>query len=383
MRSTTLDTILFSWPCDSPSRSGVRLAPLAAFLGILLAASGAHASSFGIVDGPYISRIMVSGDGSTLVWNDGSVALRQVGNGTPTSIGELPGNQGNTLARAINYDGTVVVGSSHSGWPNHEAFRWTESGGIVGLGDFGADNFSIANDVSADGSSVVGFAACGQNCFQGFYWTETAGTLEAIPSSREGWAIAEDLDIVFGATPNNAQAVRWEAGTVDSFLVSPTVQRIWAAGNGGTVAVGVGSIGGVSQAVRWRCDGAGCSSGLGTLEGLGGVGAFDVTPDGDLVVGAGSGIGAAMIWDGSGNAYNLNDYLVDVHGLDLQGCRLDQAWGISDSGRVIVGTGNCPGTGDDDAWVVHLDASPFSVPEPSTTLVLATTLLGLALQRRR
>lgn len=60
------------------------------------------------------------------------------------------------MANAISGDGSVVVGRSTSRL-GPEAFLWTRSGGLRGLGDLpGGAFFSSANDVSANGSVVVG-----------------------------------------------------------------------------------------------------------------------------------------------------------------------------------------------------------------------------------
>ena len=61
-------------------------------------------------------------------------------------------------ARDVSADGSVGVGWAES-VSGVEAFRWTATGGIVGLGALPGDNFaSRAYDVSPDGSVVVGYS---------------------------------------------------------------------------------------------------------------------------------------------------------------------------------------------------------------------------------
>ena len=70
--------------------------------------------------------------------------------------GDLESGSFYSRAHGISADGLVVVGQSTSS-SGTEAFRWTASGGMVGLGDLAGGTFnSSANKASADGSVVVG-----------------------------------------------------------------------------------------------------------------------------------------------------------------------------------------------------------------------------------
>jgi len=74
-------------------------------------------------------------------------------------LGDLPGGNFDSYANDISADGTTVVGWSSSAVGTlHEAFRWTATGGMVGLGGLGNAVVSYANGVSADGTTVVGVA---------------------------------------------------------------------------------------------------------------------------------------------------------------------------------------------------------------------------------
>jgi hypothetical protein len=71
---------------------------------------------------------------------------------------------------AVSTDRAVVVGQF--GLYEPEAFRWTASDGLVGLGFLAAlenGNESSANGVSADGKVIVG-SSSSTNTYEGFRW---------------------------------------------------------------------------------------------------------------------------------------------------------------------------------------------------------------------
>ena len=68
----------------------------------------------------------------------------------------------------VSDDGSDVVGNTYGPDPNApfgpsstQAFRWTETSGIVGLGYLPGRTSSIAFDASGDGSAVVGYSIFG------------------------------------------------------------------------------------------------------------------------------------------------------------------------------------------------------------------------------
>jgi len=106
----------------------------------------------------------ISGDGSTVVGEvQGTVvgedlqitdvAVRWTDTGEIIVLGAKPPSD----ARAVNEDGSVIVGSQGDGGINaFEAYRWTEESGVVGLGHLEGGFRSEALAVSEDGTRVVG-----------------------------------------------------------------------------------------------------------------------------------------------------------------------------------------------------------------------------------
>ncbi|HOY69805.1 MAG TPA: autotransporter domain-containing protein [Methylotenera sp.] len=101
-----------------------------------------------------------------------SLPLYAAGSFTPQD--DLPGGGFYSEAFAVNADGSVVVGTSDSA-NGYEAFRWTQTGGMVGLGDLpGGGFYSEAFAVSADGSVVVGVGESA-NGYEAFRWAQAGG----------------------------------------------------------------------------------------------------------------------------------------------------------------------------------------------------------------
>jgi uncharacterized membrane protein len=133
----------------------------------------------------------VSADGSVVAGSFGNTAALWTEATGRVSLGALPGTNLESFANEISADGSVIVGGSggsHTGTANDVvAFRWTQSGGMVGLGDLpGGSVRSIAYDVSADGSVVVGTSDSGVS--DSFVWTATSGMLNLRDALAAGGA---------------------------------------------------------------------------------------------------------------------------------------------------------------------------------------------------
>jgi probable HAF family extracellular repeat protein len=333
---------------------------------------------------------------------------------------DLSGGDFSSLAFDVSNDGSVVVGYGTTA-SGQQAFRWTQSTGMVALGSF---TNSSASKISPDGSTIVG---SGDN--KAFRWTQ-AGGIQIIPSlsgatSSDASGVSADGAIVAGTSGN--QAYRWTASTGAvglGYLSGKTMSRVLSESDDGSVVVGGSSLANYAseQAFRWTQSGG--LQGLGFLPGdSNNSWSDDISPDGSVIVGTSGAVHAfrwtqstgmvglgdlpgmnvthpldvsnygstivgasynnstylcyAFIWDSVHGIRNLKSVLQSDYGLTLSGWTLNAAYGISADGNVIVGQGTNP-SGQTEAFRVTL------VPEPSTVaqLGLAALLLGLAAIRR-
>ena len=148
---------------------------------------------------------------------DGPEAFRWTEEGGFQRLGDLPGGNFASRAMDVSADGSIVVGESYSelsqpvGWT--EAFVWTESAGMVGLGDLPGGVFrSSALAISEDGSTVVG-ASSSDLGFPGgveaFVWTEATGMVGL------GFLGNDDSASVASATSGDGQIVGGSASRFD------------------------------------------------------------------------------------------------------------------------------------------------------------------------
>lgn len=172
-------------------------------------------------------------------------------------LGDLPTGDVESTATSVCADGTTVVGASSVLLPGNEnpttqAFRWTQSGGIVGLGVLaGFTGDSRATGVSADGSVIIGVAnssVATDAITRAFVWTpgRTLEELELLPGTTESRAagISGDGTVVVGTC--DSLSVRWVNGAVERLdTLNGTIRAISA---DGTTVVGIAN----SEAFRWR-----------------------------------------------------------------------------------------------------------------------------------
>ena len=127
----------------------------------------------------------VSADGSFVVGNAGQAghvagdteAYRWTQAGGMMFLGDLPGGPIRSWGRGVSDDGMVVVGEGRYGDDSmqYEATRWTPETGTVGLGFLTGGTFSNSEGVSADGSIVAGTSNSTERSRQAFRWTESGG----------------------------------------------------------------------------------------------------------------------------------------------------------------------------------------------------------------
>lgn len=337
-------------------------------------------------------------------------------------LGYLPGGHDVSMASGVSGDGWAAVGSSGSSPPGYasgiEPFRWTRSGGMVGLRSLapGGNIDGSANGISADGSVVVGWSRVFPGVDQAYRWTSDNGmiSLGVLPGGLPGsnaFGASSDGSVIVGqatAADGASEPMRWtedrgmmslgrlfpngggraSAVSADGSVVvgsSGLFAFRWTESDGmvslgdlprgaaesdgldvsadGSVVVGWGTTLSGRKAARWAS-----SSGWSALPDLAGNLGYNsmahaVSADGSVIVGESYAHSyVATIWDSQG-VRSIQDVLQDDLDLDLSGWTLWRATGISDDGSTIVGTGRNP-TGVSEAWIAV-------IPEPATAFMLA------------
>lgn len=365
----------------------IRTKPFRAlFVGALCAVRTVHGGpvfrGLGDLPGGYFESEAydVSSDGSVVVGLGSSAAgfqpVRWTPDGGLEALVEQPSGGWRIRASGVSANGTVIVGQNMIG-----AFRWTQAGGTARL----SDQYDVATAVSADGSVVVG-GVFPSFSWQAFRWTQSDGMVElgTLPGgvSSNAEAVSGDGSTVVGGAANASnypEAFRWtqSEGMVGlGHLLGGDDQYSWAfsTSGDGSVVVGHSRSDAGLEAFRWTEE-------LGLL-GLGDLPggefestAYAVSADGSVVVGAGypDSVWGAFIWNESIGMRNIQDVLVNDFGADLDGWTLAVAHGISDDGMVVVGYGFNP-DGNREAWIA-------TIPDPATVTLVG--LGSLLLLRRR
>lgn len=217
----------------------------------------------------------------------------------------LPGGTNTLTVVSMSADGSTVVGNS-SGANGFEAFRWTSSGGTVGLGDFAGGGFSsFANGASFDGSKIAGRGT--PDITRGFLWTSPTGLQRlnnisgGTATSDQGFAISTDGNTIVGQSNSLAfgiRATRWQGSglgvVLDDLAGGSAFGEALAVNSDGSVIVGWGTSAAGSEATRWV---NGVLTNLGDLTG-GTLTARStaVSEDGAVVYGRGSNANGTTSW---------------------------------------------------------------------------------------
>lgn len=339
-------------------------------------------------------------------------------------LGHLPARFPFSVALGVSPDGSVVVGQVKSGLAEDQAFRWTASEGMVGLGHLSARRDSLADSASEGGQVVVGWGRSDTgtrlNVRQAFRWTAAEGMVglgfldDGRPSSQ-AMAVSRNGDVIVGSS--NSQAFRWTAETgmvslgalapgfnssardvtSDGSLVVGTANSpdgtqpfLWTQETGmvslgisperGTLGLAVSDDGSTvvgwilhnnlrRLAYRWT-DATGLEL-LGDLTPHKDSQANDVSADGAIIVGFANTFegSRAIIWDEANGMRALQDVLLTEFGLDLGDWELSSATAITPDGRTIVGIGRNP-EGRSEAWIVNLAPNePPDCTQASPSLV--------------
>jgi len=137
--------------------------------------------------------------------------------GSFTGLGFLNPSFPSSTNPYVDADGTVVAGTSNYADGLNEAFIWTSSGGIVGLGFANRTHESAAGGISANGQVVDGTAQGteqGDITFVAFRWTAKAG-LEAFNDQKAAtgaFGLNRNGSIMAGN--EGEEALRWTKGDV-------------------------------------------------------------------------------------------------------------------------------------------------------------------------
>jgi probable HAF family extracellular repeat protein len=306
--------------------------------------------------------------------------------GFSAGLGDLSGGAYLSGGHSTSYDGSVVVGYTHSGRANGstEAFRWTESTGMLGLGDLTGGFFSSqAWDVSANGHVIVGQGSSASGV-EAFRWTEDKGMmglgdLPGLIFNSDAQATSADGSVVVGQSVSalGNEAFRWtEAkgmvglGDLTGGGFNSQARDVSA---DGSVVVGTGVSEEGGEAFRWTEETG--MIGLGDL--AGGQfrsSAYGVSADGSILVGDGWSTpqgtpGEAFIWDEVHGMRSIKMVLQGA-GIDLTGWELESAQDVSANGLIVVGYGRNP-DGEVVPWVANL------VPIPPAVWLFVSGLLGL------
>jgi probable HAF family extracellular repeat protein len=316
-----------------------------------------------------------------------------------TGLGQMPNamHGAGTFANSVSADGSSVVGYGWDAQGRARAWRWTESTGIVDLGDLGGGT-SEAYDVNADGTVVVGYSYSATNEHLGFRWTPGAG-MQALPmyevidvsgdgdfmvginiwrtaSGQAGffdpagfgfWAagVSTNGQVVVGYKYVNtrAHAFRWTqaGGLLDLGVTTGTESDARGVSGNGLVIVGEAqdnSIQGFYRAFRWTAQG-----GMQDLGILGGPmsAANDASFDGSVIVGtalasSSSSSNRAFRWTSGDGMQDLKQLLLNAGVSEVQNWLLFTANAVSSDGRVITGYGY---------------PAPLTAPEPFISILPA------------
>ncbi|CAG1009331.1 hypothetical protein PHYC_03689 [Phycisphaerales bacterium] len=234
------------------------------------------------------------------------------------------------------------MGRSLTAVGTSEAFRWTATTGIVGLGYANpGDYYSESMAVSRDGTTVVGMSFGPSGALSAFKWTEAAGMQILPPAPGTGGFSTEASGVNF-----NGRII------------------IGRSGQSGTAAV-------------WR---DGQVADLGSAPGFSMSGALAVNDDGSVVAGfllGGGGGQLAGVWTPERGMETLVNYLA-FHGVVVpSGINLLTCTAVSADGRTFAGwTGPPPGGQVRQGFVA-------TIPAPGSILLFCTAFCAGCRGRRR
>ena len=376
---------------------------------------------------PGSSPLGFSADGSTIVGNgqDSSLyneAFRWTTTGGMQTLGFLNSALASpqSYGEAVNANGSVVVGYSSVLLVSQynyqfEAFRWTQAGGMVGLGYLNSSlvqPYSTALGVNADGSVVVGASyyatLSGLNVNEAFRWTQAGGmaplgfisSAYAYPTSTAA-GVSGDGTIVVGSSSADAaghtEAFRWTQaggmvglGYLNANAVSPASSATAISSDGSTIVGRSLDSNTKTQAMMWTSSGG--MVGLGFLSTNSSYTIMSVAnavdANGSVIVGwsylpvSGSNVQTGFRWTSATGMQSIASLLTTA-GVSTTGWTLRAAVGVSGNGQFIVGSGTDP-AGKTEAYLVrYVDSSVLPFGGLTTVSSLQDSVDQIERQRQR
>lgn len=271
-----------------------------------------------------------------------SIAGGLVNLGTPASIST-------TAANSMDHAGLAVAGNG-----GNKLFRWTVGGGMQNLGLLTGGTLGLATGISGDGTIVVGWSNHPDGNSYGVRWVHPGGGgLVALPTLAGGfqgnvaYGISSDGSTIVGGSSwsgTGYRAVRWLPGPVIQnlgILPGGTDSRAFAISKNNGVIVGDCQIPSGDRMFRW----VGAMQNLGTPLGTTDSYAYGTNYDGKVVTGrakVGLNDYRAAYWSTNVGMTLLSTYFTSLGG-NLTGWVLNGAWGVSNDGSAIAGTGTFNG----------------------------------------
>ena len=288
-------------------------------------------------------------------------------------LGTLPGDL-LSYPTALNHDGSVVAGISQSASYVYRAFRSVNGAALEAIPNPpDASSSTLCRPKAVDSSGAVLLDCDGES----YLYTSGAGTMPiSLPSGGYVSDFSFDGKVLVGNV--SSQAFR-RVGSTDSLFDDEG--SFFATNDDGSVAVGgavlwsaktgfinLSKPSGVTNYVATDVSGDGkvvVGTGDPALNGvpfkwsgpaltpsaLSAYGqAFATNSDGSVTVGdSGPDSQEAMIWDATG-AHKLLDVITATGTPDISGWNFSSAVGVSDDGKVVVGSGSLTQV----VWIAHL-----------------------------
>jgi uncharacterized membrane protein len=276
-----------------------------------------------------------------------------------------------TLGYGISGDGLTVVGAAKTmegiAFPS-TAFRWSASAGYNTLGAVAGYSQSEARDANADGSIIVGTLSNGQGTgTQAFRWTQSGG-MQGLGAGTTALAISRDGTTIVGNFGNVPNAYRWTQTGGVQFLSS-------LGGTGGSLAGGTNHDGSVivgqSGAGFWPTMWVNGNPVDLTGSTHVGFGPVAVSDDGSVAAGWVQSSGFAGVWTSATGVVLLSDYLTANGVIIPPGVEFFSCTAISADGKSFAGWTTGP---------VGTQGYVATIPSPGAFMLLG---VGVAVGTRR